>query len=145
MKRLAVVLVVCLVCSACGDKMKKKVTYPVGGTVTVDGKPASGLQISCHDVKGIDSEDPTVSGGSTDAAGHFELNTYDKGDGVPEGEYTLTFKWGKLDPISRGYSGDQLNGKYTDPKKSETKFKAGPDDLNDEGKIDLGTIDLKTK
>ncbi len=145
MKRLALVLMVCLVCGACGEKDTRKPTFPVAGTITVDGKPAEGLKITATDVKGVDSEAPTISAAVTDATGHFELNTYEKGDGVPEGEYTLTFEWGKLDPMSHSYTGDSLKGKYTDPKKSEVKFKAGPDELKDKDKIDLGTIALKTK
>ena len=45
-----------------------------------------------------------------------------------------------FDVISRGYDGDKLNGRYTDPQKSAIKFTVEPGEP-----IDLGTIDLTTK
>ena len=69
----------------------------------------------------------------------FQISTYETGDGVPEGEYRLTFQAGQMNLVSRSYTGDLLNGRYSDPQKSEfTLTVAGTDP------IDLGTIDLKT-
>ena len=71
----------------------------------------------------------------------IEIATYEASDGVPEGEYVLTFMWGKINLISGGYGGpDKLNGRYTDPETSEVKVtvKAGE-------ATELGTIELTTK
>jgi hypothetical protein len=127
---------------ACGGRDPNwKETHPVTGEVYVDGAPAAMLLVNCTDLAGIDTEQPTLSKAYTDDAGKFEISTYETGDGMPEGEYVLTFMWGKFDAISRGYSGpDKLKDKYLDPKKSEHKFTV------EKGKpTDLGRIELTTK
>jgi len=132
----------CLLLCSCGEKVPdRKETFPVTGEVYVDGQPAAQLKVGCYDVNGIDSESPTVSSGMTDEQGKFEISTYASGDGVPEGEYVLTFLWGKLNLISKSYGGpDKLKGRYLDPQKSKHRFKV------EAGKpTDLGRIELSTK
>ena len=141
-KRMVCVAAVCLLSCSCGDKIPdRKPTFPVTGEVYVDGQPAAQLQVTCHDVKGIDTADPTVSAALTDQDGKFAVSTYQSGDGVPEGEYVLTFVWGKFDLISKSYGGaDRLKGRYSDPQKSAWRFRV------EAGKpIDLGCIELSTK
>lgn len=127
-------------CSEKPDPNRLK-TFPVTGTVLVDGKPAESLAITCHNVKGLDTKTPTLSQAFTDKDGKFEIGTYNKGDGVPEGEYVLTYLWGDWQPISMAYGGpDKLNDRYNSPEKSPTKFKV------EKGKpLDLGKIELTTK
>jgi hypothetical protein len=89
----------------------------------------------------MDTSKPSVSSTFTGDDGQFSISTYEKGDGVPEGEYILTFMWGKRNVITTSYGGpDKLKGKYSDPKKSGHKItvRAGEP-------TDLGRIDLKTK
>ena len=97
--------------------------------------------VVCHNVKGIDKENPTQSRADTDSDGVFQLSTYKAGDGVPEGEYVLTFTWQKIDVMKRRPAGtDNLNDRYKDPVKSVFKVSV------EEGEpIDLGRIDLTTK
>ncbi len=136
------VVVTCLVLTACsGNKINKKETYPVTGKVTVDGAPAAELKVVLHDDKGMDTANPTMSMGFTDAEGKFAVSTYDQSDGVPAGDYTLTFEWGQLNVLSMEYGGpDKLNGKYNDPKTSTIKVKV------EAGKpTDMGTIELTAK
>ncbi len=134
------ILLMFLFCSCKSRDPNWKETHPAKGEVYVDGQPAEFLRVMCTNVNGIDKENPTVSSATTDKDGKFEISTYEKGDGLPEGEYVLTFMWGQLDRIS-GYGGpDKLKQKYLDPKKSEHKFtvvKGKP--------TDLGRIELKTK
>ncbi len=126
----------------CGgdDEPYRKPTAPVSGVVTIDGKvPANPVKIATHPVGGMDQEHPSVSHCMTGEGGKFQISTYETGDGVPEGEYRLTFQAGQMNLVSRSYTGDLLNGRYSDPQKSEfTLTVAGTDP------IDLGTIDLKT-
>ena len=76
----------------------------------------------------------------TDEEGKFEISTYESSDGVPAGEYALTFMWGKWN-MSGSYGGpDKLNDRYTDPKTSEVKVT-----VKDGEPTDLGTIELTTK
>jgi hypothetical protein len=130
---------------ACGkDPQYSKATYPVTGLVTVDGAPpGSPVKVHCHSANGIDTKDPTLSSALTDNEGRFHLSTYETGDGVPEGDYLLTFEWGQMNLISMRYGGpDKLKGRYKDPQKSEHKFSVT---AQQEGPLDLGTIPLTTK
>jgi len=141
-KRMVCVAAVCLLSCSCGEKTpNRKPTFPVTGEVYVDGQPAAQLQVTCHDVKGIDTADPTVSAALTDQHGKFAVSTYQSGDGVPEGEYVLTCVWGKFDLISKSYGGaDKLKGRYSDPQKSAWRFRV------EAGKpTDLGCIELSTR
>ena len=132
--------------AACSSREEpyRKQTYRVIGVVTVNGVPPdSPLQISCHDVKGIDTEHPTVSASLTGEGGKFEISTYESGDGVPAGEYVLTFEWKQMNLVTMNFGGpDRLNKRYNDPAKSEVRFKV---EEGAKGPIDLGTIALTTK
>jgi len=139
--RLVVVSVVVLSCIGCSEKPgNRKETFPVKGKVLVDGEPAPQLAIRCFNVAGIDKQNPTSSSCYTVQDGSFQLNTYEQGDGVPEGDYALTFQWGEFNLFSKSYDGDKLNGRYSEADKSEVKFtvkKGAP--------VDLGEIKLTTK
>lgn len=125
-----------------GDEPYRKTTSPVKGKVTVDGQPpGSGIQILCHPDTGPDAEHPTASSTETDADGVFAISTYTSGDGMPVGNYTLTFTWQEYNIISRSYSGkDKLNDRYSDPEKSTFKISVKEGEEND-----MGTIALTTK
>lgn len=140
MRALFPILLVSTLCS-CGKQQYAKQTFPVTGEVYVDGKPADNLAVHCHDVKGMDKQNPTTSTAFTDPQGKFKISTYETGDGVPEGEYKLTFFWGQMNLFSMSYGGpDKLNKRYDDPEKSEHRVTV------QNGKpTDLGRIELKSK
>ena len=96
---------VCLSGLACGEHgPPRKETYPVTGQVYVDGAPTNYLAVTCHDTKGMDAAMPTVSSAFTGQDGGFSISTYESGDGVPAGDYVLTFMWGQrgiLRPLRR--------------------------------------------
>lgn len=142
MKYVCVSLIMLMLTAGCAEKPYRKPTFPVIGKVVVDGAaPGSEIQIGCHPTGPMDTDHPTFSQSATDADGNFSISTYISGDGVPAGEYTLTFSWQEFNVISRNYSGpDKLNGRYSDPAKSEIKITVA------EGKqLDLKTIELTTK
>lgn len=120
----------------------RKATSPAKGTLTVDGlPPGSGIQVQCHPVGAPDTEHPTVSATETDAAGKFSISTYESGDGLPAGEYTLTFTWQEFNVMSRSYSGeDKLNGRYSDPNSSQIKLTVKEGEENDMGVVALTTM-----
>ncbi|QDU40357.1 hypothetical protein Mal4_47130 [Maioricimonas rarisocia] len=137
-------LVLCLCCAGCGEEGPyRKVTVPVTGQLLVDGKPpGTPVQITCHSLTGIDQEHPTFSKTVSGENGTFAISTYESGDGVPAGEYAVTFEWKTLNLVSMGYSGpDKLKGKYNDPDTSDVKFTI----TEDSEPIDLGTIELTTE
>jgi len=119
----------------------RKETVRVKGQLTVDGQPpGSPLQIVCHNKAGLDTKMPTVSQSITDADGKFEIATYQKGDGVPPGDYVLTVTWLEFNAMSMSYGGkDKLNKRYDDPAKSEITFSVA------DKPVDLGEIKLTTK
>lgn len=118
-------------CSCAISDPLKKLVKPVTGTILVDGMPEAGVEIFAIQTTHI--TDYTTSVGVTDAKGRFEFGTYDPADGIPPGEYKLTFYW----PAVNG--DDRLNGRYSTVAKSTTTTSVK------EGGVDLGTILLTTK
>ncbi len=115
-------------------------TYPLTGTVTVDGQPAKEVRVAVYPAGTTDPE-AAIATAFTDELGKFSLSTYESGDGVPEGEYVVTFMWGAINPLSFQYGPpDKLNGRYSDPAKSEFRIRV------ERGQpADMGTIALSTK
>lgn len=138
---LAMIAVLSLGCGG-GEQPFRKATSPTKGTVMVDGiPPGSGVQIQCHPVGPPDPEHPSVSATETDPAGKFSISTYESGDGLPAGEYVLTFTWQEFNVMSRSYSGeDKLNGRYSDPATSQIKLTVKEGEENDLGTIELTTM-----
>ena len=134
-------LLLCLLMPGCGAERKppdEKPVVPVSGVVFVDGAPVAGVQILFNPVT-QDPKNATLSMAKTDAEGQFKAFTYRVDDGVPPGDYTVTFNdQSKAKPHMRS-SPDLFKGKYSDPKKSEFKLT-----VPEKGKpIDMGKIELK--
>ena len=134
-------LFLCLLMTGCSGERKPpnaKPVIPVSGVVFVDGAPVAGVQIRFHPAT-QDPKNATLSMAKTDAEGQFKAFTYRVDDGVPPGDYTVTFNdQSKAKPHMRS-SPDLLKGKYSDPKKSEFKLT-----VPENGKpIDMGKIELK--
>lgn len=124
-----------------GKDPNRKLTVPVRGQVFVDGEPAAMLQVECHPVDGIDTQQPTITHAVNDSEGKFELSTYEAGDGAPLGQYKLTFRWQDFNVVSASYSGpDKLKKRYADMGQSEFSLT-----VEDGKPIELGRIDLTTE
>jgi hypothetical protein len=140
---LAVTLLACLICVklvGCQEEEPgaRVATVPVKGLVLVDGKPpGSPIAVRCIPVNGVNEENPTVTSTFTKDDGTFELGTYEASDGIPAGEYIVTFQWGTMNVMSRQYSGDKFEGSYKDPEKSEFRIT-----ITDEP-TELPTFELK--
>jgi hypothetical protein len=78
---LALALVAGAGCESKGKPVK------VEGTVTLDGKPLSGASVTFNPVGG---GRPSV--GTTDSSGHFQLTTFNTGDGALPGDYKVTVR-----------------------------------------------------
>ena len=112
-------------------------TTGVTGRVIVDGTPVPAnapLRVTCHLLSA--SKQTLKSQALTGDDGRFEISTYEQGDGVPAGDYALTFFWGKMNIMTGGYDApDRLGGRYQEATRSVTKFtveeSGDPIDLGD--------------
>jgi hypothetical protein len=110
-----------LLCAVAGCGNDRKPTYPVRAEVYVDGKPAHELQVYFHPAEGAEKGGRSLYG-MTDEHGVFTLNTYVAGDGVPAGEYIVTFEWcerGKGLQQANFTGPDRLKKKYANPQDSK--------------------------
>ena len=107
--------------SSCGAG--RKPVFPVRGQVLdAQGKPAAGALVIFHPVQ-ADPKGPLKPVGHADENGRFTLTTYKEGDGAPAGEYVITLTWPRpkktpFDPEG----GDQLQGRYANPDRSNFRF-----------------------
>ncbi len=138
-----VALLTLVMTTGCGHKEltdpNELPTFPVTGKVQVDGKPVAMIRVVAHDT----ADPPRTFNepkGFTKDDGTFTLTTFREGDGVPVGEYKLTFQYGAYAMIrGREYKGDQFKGKYM--KKDDSKFTLT---VTEGQPTDLGTIELTT-
>lgn len=138
-------LMLTVMLSGCGSDvdpnmgLNVKPTVQVTGKVLVDGvAPETPVAVKAHLVGKTDPGQP-LSSGATDKDGVFKLNTYNAGDGMPPGEYKLTFLWGQI-VMNRGMQGgDKLGGVYSSPEKSQFTVKVA----ESKEVLDLGVFELK--
>jgi hypothetical protein len=137
----ALLLAIAVGCSPQGPP--RTPTYPVTGQVLVDGQPAADLAVFFTNVNGVDKNEPTYSTANTDADGRFKVSTYESGDGIPEGTYSVTFMWGQVNLMTMSYGGpDKLNGRYSDAATSQFKVTVKRGEPADMGKLTLSTSDM---
>jgi hypothetical protein len=140
--RVAAVLLSALTLCSCsqGTGLPETICY-ISGTVYVDGEPASNLSVTCHEVTARAKKPSSDASTLTDGEGTFTFSSFANGDGVPEGDYTLTFFWGTMNLKAMKYEGpDRLNGRYDDASSSEIRIT-----VSDGTPVELGRIDLTTK
>jgi hypothetical protein len=136
---IVVAMLVSMLLCACNQERTRRATFLVSGRVTVDGNPASYVVITAHE-QGQGANDPKFPvslTGYTKEDGTFQMNSYGEGDGLPAGEYTLTFFWGEPKGLSLGP--DKLKKRYANA--AQSKFHCTVQDKA----VDLGTISLTTK
>ncbi|HEY3394549.1 MAG TPA: hypothetical protein VGK58_17695 [Lacipirellulaceae bacterium] len=109
----------------CGDG--RLATYPVSGTVIVDGQPAHGALVIFCPVAGQDEELMRLRpAAETGPDGKYELTTFEKHDGAPAGQYQVMVRWGAPRPESTGQMRserarrppDRLRGRFMNPQTS---------------------------
>jgi hypothetical protein len=135
-----------LVLSGCGDGKIR--TYPVTGTVHVDGKPAGGAIVIFCPTDGSAQFKRERPFGTADADGKFGLTTFIAKDGAPAGDYRVMVRWpaprkasAASDDSERqsAASFDRFNGKYLNPDQSGLTAKVG------DGPTELPPFELKPK
>lgn len=110
----AVTASLCIGCSNKPDWHAE--TYPVTGTVTINGSPPLNAFLVLHTTDGsrIDVRGTTPTA-IIDEKGYFSFKTYEKSDGAPVGQFALTLHW----PMSLTSPDaiDRLGEKFADPAK----------------------------
>jgi hypothetical protein len=129
-------LVVCLAaCSPSGPK--KKICYPVKGSLFVKGKPAEGALVTLQP-KEVGNPNDWPSGfprAHVAADGKFEVETYKEKDGAPTGEYIVLVSWEIPNPPDPRKDDpgvtDKLGRRYSNSSTSTltAKIEAGPTEL----------------
>lgn len=115
------VSLVAVALAGCGDDGTRK-TYPVGGTVTIDGKPAdAGVMVLLHPQFTETDRYPIHPKGETDAAGAFKITTYNAGDGAPEGAYLATVEFPQRQGMSPHFGGDLFGGAFANQEANKAK------------------------
>jgi hypothetical protein len=123
---LFVAAVAAILSTGCSSSDMRK-TFPVTGTVTINGAPAEpGVLVWLHPQFSENDKYPIHPQGQTTADGSFKITTYNTGDGAPEGEYVVTVEWPVRSPMSAHYGPDMFGGLFAnvDANKSKPEFKA---------------------
>ena len=76
-----------LLVSGCGGPDGRLETFPVSGTVTLDGKPVPNATVTFVPVE---RESTRPAFGMTDEEGAYVLTTYQQGDGAVAGEFKIS-------------------------------------------------------
>lgn len=133
--------VVLLLFPACGSNSPvgpRQETFPVTGQVVIDGVPTEKVVVRFHNQKQLGNESALVPSTETDKDGKFKVSSYTASDGIPEGDYVLTFFLREFDLMQMRYKGeDKLSDRYSDPQKSEIKVSVKKGQSSDLGRIAL--------
>lgn len=100
--RLSIVCYLCVFACGCGEQ--GETTYPVRGTVTLNGEPVSGA-IVAFNPKGPGKP----ASGVTDQSGAYQLTTNFGGDGAVAGDYSVTIVKYESSPTADGQAETSAN------------------------------------
>lgn len=104
----------------CGAKGDRVPLFPVSGQVLVGDKPAANAEIRFIDAKNPSDLDAPRPFATADAAGKFQLGTFEPGDGAPAGSYNVMLIWPE-GPPGPGAPRDRLKDTFRDPAKTPLK------------------------
>ena len=116
------IVVLCVSGAGCSSERKpanELTVVPVSGVVLVDGQPLAGVRIKMFS-QTQDREKRAFPRGVTDEEGRFHAWTYRVNDGVPPGDYVMTYvDHSQADPTSEREYGLGFQGRYSDRKSKE--------------------------
>lgn len=99
--------------AGCHSQPDVRKTYPVAGTLMVNGAPApAGIIVFLTPQFAEADKYPIHPRGLTAEGGAFKITTYNSDDGAPEGEYVVTVEWPKPAVLSSYASGDLFGGAF---------------------------------
>ncbi|MCA9092961.1 MAG: hypothetical protein KDA68_05715 [Planctomycetaceae bacterium] len=139
------------------DNVVKKVTKPASGKFTIDGVPPGqagtegtdnpphynillklypkGRAVTKDDLFPTAKVDPTT--------GKYEFATYNAGDGIPAGDYIITFESLNQAPIGRYLMGpDRFKNNFNNPVSQDPKYSVKVDEAS-KGDVAMPNIDIK--
>jgi hypothetical protein len=118
---------------------------PVSGEVRVDGQPAKGASVVFHPVGTITAESVHPAA-LVDDQGHFQLTTYQEGDGAPAGDYEVAIVWNVTTKTDRPDEGtDGFVTKNLLPDKYASGHTSGLTAKVTAGSNAIPVFDLKTQ
>ncbi|GAB6187345.1 hypothetical protein JCM17478_28470 [Thermopirellula anaerolimosa] len=100
---------------ACNRGSDKPKTYPVTGTVTMNGQPVPGATVTFtpKEPAAPGQEGPLAASAVTDNEGKYQIGTFAKGDGALPGEYLVSVtKYEGAGPTGGGSGSEE---EYTPP------------------------------
>jgi hypothetical protein len=101
----------------------RKSVVPVRGKVFLGGKPADGALVVFNPV-GENDPNTVRPQGTVGSDGAFEMTTYKEKDGVPPGEYKVSFVWLIEHPKTKK-EWSPLPARYMDPQQSGVRVTIG--------------------
>lgn len=104
---------------------KQPELHPVSGTVTLDGRPLFRAIVTFHQA---DAKKPKKLKAETDEEGKYRLTTAKPGDGIPAGDYLVTFSFPERDKDGKVKEGGKefLPQKYVDAERAVIKVTVTP-------------------
>jgi hypothetical protein len=122
----SILLLTGLAMIGCGGDLPQQKTYPVTGSVTLDGKPLPNITVIFHAEDKSAFKWKELPQGTTDSEGKFTIFTYKNApaDGAPAAKYLVGIEF--TPPPQDNDGGDQVKrvkgvrvpAKYADPKTS---------------------------
>ncbi len=117
-------LLVAAVLLGCEDRFDHEPVYPVSGALFLGDKPATGAMVTFHPADQINNYRAQRAIATVEPDGTFAMTTFFPGDGVPPGDYVVTFNWpGELPPGASptDVPPDLFGGRYSNPAKPFTR------------------------
>lgn len=125
-----------LLFSGCGNQDPRPDLQTVEGILTINGEPATGAVMVFYPADGEEFDSRgTRPRAKVDEKGHFQLTTYQHGDGAPAGEYQVGILW--FDNPNSDKPWNKLGKKYSIPQDSEITITV------EEGNNQLPPIELE--
>jgi hypothetical protein len=118
--------------TGCGKKARpgELPVYPVKGQVTYKGEPMPFAVVTFFPA-GQPFAQALKSRATADRDGHYQLTTYERNDGVPEGEYSVILYVPPKEPdpyeLEAPNQPDRLKRAYLDPAKTRLRFTVRPE------------------
>ena len=124
--RRGLLLLLCLA-AGCSDEAVSLKTYPVRGSVLVNGEPAKGMVVTFQNTDKSAPGNAAHPVAVTDKDGKFALSTDSNKDGAPEGEYVVRFFWNSSEGLP---AFDRLGGRFNKAEQSKFRVKVEPKEMD---------------
>jgi hypothetical protein len=113
-------LLLALIVTGCSGQDWRAELLPLSGKLLINGQPHEGIYVILVSTGGHVDIRESRPWGVTDHEGNYQLTTYERGDGGPHGDFSVTVRW----PVVRHRvdSEDRLFEKFSSPQNSVMTF-----------------------